>query len=68
MRVHAEAERRWREEREELVCWRLEELRRAGYSEHAAVVLARDLDADLRLAVSLRERGCPEQTAFRILF
>ena len=48
--------------------WRVDQLLRAGYDGEAALVLALDRDVDLRAAVSLLERGCPVDTALRILF
>ncbi|MFN8222932.1 MAG: hypothetical protein U0R50_06725 [Gaiellales bacterium] len=48
--------------------WRVEQLLAAGYDGEAAVVLALDPEVDLRTAVSLLERGCPVDTALRILF
>jgi erythromycin esterase-like protein len=54
-------------ERERIVAWRREELRRAGYSPEAAIVLAANADVDLHLAIDLRARGCPHETALRIL-
>ena len=48
--------------------WRIEQLLAAGYHDDAAIVLALDPEVDLRSAVSLLERGCPVDTALRILF
>jgi len=48
--------------------WRIEQLRSAGYDDEAALVLALDPEVDLRTAVSLLQRGCPLDTALRILF
>jgi len=48
--------------------WRIEQLLAAGYDGDAALVLALDPEVDLRTAVSLLERGCPIDTALRILF
>ena len=47
--------------------WRAEELERAGYAESDASTLAGRTDIDLHLAVKLLERGCPPETALRIL-
>lgn len=47
--------------------WRLEALIRAGYSPSDALVLSRRADIDLHTAVALLERGCPPETAMRIL-
>jgi hypothetical protein len=54
-------------EGDEVLGWRTEELRRAGYGERAAQILARHSEVDLHLAVSLIVRGCPQRTALRIL-
>jgi hypothetical protein len=48
-------------------CWRLEELIRAGYSPHEALVLSGEAEVDLHLAVQLLARGCSTETALRIL-
>ena len=50
-----------------VVGWRFEELRRAGYGERDALELADRSDVDLHLAVELIRRGCPLETALRIL-
>ena len=55
------------DERDRVSVWRCEELRRAGYSLVDALLLAVQHDIDLRLAVSLPARGCPHETALRIL-
>jgi hypothetical protein len=47
--------------------WRAEELERAGYGRRHAAELAARHDVDLHLAVDLLERGCPVETAVRIL-
>ena len=47
--------------------WRLEQLRRAGYSRDYASPLAEDHRIDLHEACDLLRRGCPERTAFLIL-
>jgi hypothetical protein len=54
-------------ERDRVRCWRLEELIRAGYSPHEALALSGDPEVDLHLAVQLLARGCPTETALRIL-
>lgn len=46
---------------------RLEALIRAGYPPSEALVLSRRADIDLRTAIALVERGCPPETARRIL-
>jgi hypothetical protein len=52
---------------EHVVEWRVEELERAGYASADAERLAADLSVDLHQAVRLLERGCPPDTAVRIL-
>ena len=51
-----------------VVRWREERLLDAGYDAEAALVIAFDREVDLHLAVSLLQRGCPPDTALRILF
>jgi hypothetical protein len=47
--------------------WRLEQLEAAGYDTCSAIELASRDDVDLHLALDLRARGCPAETAARIL-
>jgi hypothetical protein len=47
--------------------WRLEELERAGYSTPAALELAERPYVDLHVATKLLARGCPVDTALKIL-
>jgi hypothetical protein len=47
--------------------WRIEELARAGYPRDAAEQLAELGYVDLHLATGLLRRGCPAETALRIL-
>jgi hypothetical protein len=54
-------------ETERIQRWRAQELERAGYDERDASQLAGRTDIDLHLAVGLLERGCPAETALRIL-
>jgi hypothetical protein len=54
-------------ETERIERWRAEELERAGYEPAHAAELATRNDVDLHLAVDLLERGCPVETALRIL-
>jgi hypothetical protein len=54
-------------EAERIERWRAKELERAGYDRADADELAARNDVDLHLAVELLERGCPVQTALRIL-
>lgn len=54
-------------ESQQVFCWRLDVLERAGYSADEAGLLATCTHVDLHLATNLRERGCPPETALRIL-
>lgn len=56
------------EEEIAVFAWRAETLERAGYSPAVAAELAECSYVDLHLAVRLLERGCPAETATRILF
>ena len=47
--------------------WRIEQLIAVGYESDSAFVLALDLMVDLHQATGLVRRGCPPETAFRIL-
>jgi hypothetical protein len=47
--------------------WRLYELIRAGYQATDALILSQRPEIDLHRAVELLERGCPPETALRIL-
>ena len=47
--------------------WRIEQLIAAGFDSDAAFVLALDRSVDLHDATELVRRGCPPQTALRIL-
>jgi hypothetical protein len=55
------------EEAERVRLWRLEELQRAGYERKMARTLAERSYVDLHLATALLRRGCPVDTALRIL-
>ena len=54
-------------ERDRVSLWRCQELRRAGYTLMDALLLAVSHDVDLHLAIELPARGCPHETALRIL-
>ena len=56
-----------RDEELSILSWRIWVLDRAGYDEGDAVLLASVRDVDLHLAAGLLERGCPPETALRIL-
>lgn len=47
--------------------WRVEQLLGAGFDSNAAFVLALDRTVDLHEAIELVRRGCPPETALRIL-
>jgi hypothetical protein len=52
---------------EDVLRWRLHQLVQAGYACDAALVLTTHLEVDLQLAIDLPRRGCPHETAVRIL-
>jgi len=52
---------------EAILRWRFEELVRAGYDIGSALVLASHVEVDLHQASALPRRGCPPETAMRIL-
>ena len=54
-------------EEERVLRWRQEELCRAGYPDRLALKLALRRNVDLHQAVDLLRRGCPPETAARIL-
>jgi hypothetical protein len=47
--------------------WRLEQLMEAGYDAEDALVLAVRPEIDLHRAIALLRKGCPAETAVRIL-
>ena len=54
-------------EAEAILRWRFEELVRSGYDIGAALGLASHVEVDLHTATDLVTRGCPADTALRIL-
>jgi hypothetical protein len=54
-------------EAERVLLWREEELERVGYGRDSARDLAERTYVDLHLAMDLLRRGCPADTAVRIL-
>jgi hypothetical protein len=54
-------------ETERVLLWREEELERVGYDRAMARDLAERTYVDLHLAMDLLRRGCPADTAIRIL-
>jgi hypothetical protein len=51
----------------EVVAWRRDRLAAAGFAAALARTLARDRRIDLHALIELTERGCPPETAARIL-
>ena len=54
-------------EEDRVLTWRREELERAGYDEQIAHMLSELRYVDLHLATHLLRRGCPADTALKIL-
>ncbi len=54
-------------EQVQVVAWRFGELVRAGYDAEVAIDIAEQLEVDLHRATALVVRGCPPETAKRIL-
>ena len=54
-------------EAEMILRWRFDELVRAGYDVGTALMLASHVEIDLHDATELVHRGCPADTAVRIL-
>lgn len=54
-------------EAEMILRWRFDELVRAGYDIGSALLLASHVEIDLHDASALMRRGCPSETALRIL-
>ena len=54
-------------EAERIIRWRFEVLSDAGYPWDEALKLAAHVEADLHAATDLVHRGCPTDTAVRIL-
>ncbi len=52
---------------EAILRWRFEVLVRAGYGIDSALVLASHVEIDLHEASELARRGCPSETALKIL-
>jgi hypothetical protein len=50
-----------------VLTWRFGQLARAGFEPETATVLAARFDVDLHEALDLVGRGCPPETAARIL-
>lgn len=56
------------EEAERVIWWRFQQLSEAGYDVDHALLLSARADVDLHVAADLLRRGCPADTALRILF
>ena len=54
-------------EAEMILRWRFDELARSGYDVDSALLLASHVEVDLHDASALLRRGCPPETALRIL-
>jgi hypothetical protein len=67
MAVDVEAPESRTSESELVFEWRLQGLTRAGFPEQLALELALTTHVDLHTALELRSRGCPPETAARIL-
>jgi hypothetical protein len=65
--ITAELDIEFDAEAERVLLWREEELERVGYQRQAARDLAERSYVDLHLAMDLLRRGCPADTALRIL-
>jgi hypothetical protein len=65
--TETEIERALTFEERRVIGRRAEELERAGYGPVTAMELALPADVDLHRAVALCSRGCPPDTAVRIL-
>jgi hypothetical protein len=57
----------FRDGAQDIVTWRTERLRRAGFTYETAALLAADFRMDLHALLELVERGCPPDLAARIL-
>jgi hypothetical protein len=53
--------------RDEVVCWRREQLTGSGFPSSIAARLAEDARYDLHALIELVERGCPQELAVRIV-
>jgi hypothetical protein len=54
-------------EEDRVLTWRRQELERAGYDEQIAQMLSELRYVDLHFAMRLLRRGCPAETALKIL-
>jgi hypothetical protein len=63
--IEIQLERQTEEDR--VLTWRRQELERAGYDEQIAQMLSELRYVDLHFAIHLLRRGCPAETALKIL-
>ncbi len=54
-------------EEERVIRWRISKLTQAGYRWPASLLIAARSDIDLHQASGLLQRGCPPETALKIL-
>ena len=52
---------------DQVVSWRLAQLRRAGYPLREATLISKCVEVDLHRAIKLAEGGCPVELALQIL-
>ncbi len=55
------------DEAADVLAWRFDALCRSGYDLDSAAIVASNVEIDLHTATSLVLRGCPPETAIRIL-
>lgn len=55
------------DEAADVLAWRFDALCRSGYDIDAAAIVASHVEIDLHDALDLASRGCPPETALRIL-
>lgn len=55
------------DEAADVLAWRFDALCRSGYDLDSAAIVASNVEIDLHVAVALVTRGCPPETAIRIL-
>lgn len=55
------------EQAADVLAWRFDALCRAGYDLESAAIVASCVEVELGHAISLVTRGCPPETAVRIL-
>lgn len=60
-------QRRHSSEAERVLDWRFDALEAGGYNPVAALALANSPEIDLHVAVGLLAKGCPQDTALKIL-